>query len=172
MGWVDVALLSVLALSVVVGLLRGLLSEVLSLVGWVVAYVVAHAFAVDFAPHVPVGAPGSAVNVSVAMGALFVIVLLLWGVMSWLVNQVIRASALSGTDRLLGGVFGLARGVVIGLVVATVVQMTPLARASAWQASHGAAWLQVLINGLRPLMPEAVDHYLPESARRGVLEMG
>lgn len=172
MGWVDVALLSVLALSVVVGLLRGLLSEVLSLVGWVVAYVVAHAFAVDFAPHVPVGAPGSAVNVSVAMGALFVIVLVLWGVMSWLVNQVIRASALSGTDRLLGGVFGLARGVVIGLVVATVVQMTPLARAPAWQASHGAAWLQVLINGLRPLMPEAVDHYLPESARRGVLEMG
>jgi membrane protein required for colicin V production len=172
MAWVDVALLSVLALSVVVGLLRGLLSEVLSLLGWVVAYVVAHAFAVDFAPHVPVGAPGSPVNVSVAMGLLFVIVLVLWGVMSWLVNQVIRASALSGTDRLLGGMFGLARGVVIGLVVATVVQMTPLSRASAWQASRGAAWLQVMINGLRPLMPDAVDHYLPESARRGVLEMG
>lgn len=172
MAWVDVALLSMLALSVAVGVLRGLLAEVLSLLGWAVAYVVAHRFGADFAAHVPVGVPGSPVNIGVGMGALFLIVLVLWGVASWLLNQLVRASALSGANRLMGGVFGLARGVVIGLVIATVVQMTPLSRAPAWQASQGAAWLLVLIDGLRPLMPDAVDHYLPESARRGVLEMG
>lgn len=172
MGWVDVALLSVLVLSIAVGLLRGLLAEVLSLLGWVAAYYIAHRFAADFAAHVPVGAPGSPLNVGVAMGVLFVIVLVLWGVTSWLINQLVRASILSGTDRLLGGVFGLARGVVIGLVVATVVNMTPLSREPAWQASQGAAWLQVVIDGLRPLLPNTVNHYLPTAAVRGAFEMG
>jgi membrane protein required for colicin V production len=172
MGWVDVALLSVLGLSVAVGLLRGLLAEVLSLAGWLVAYYVAHLYAADFASHVPVGAPGSQLNVGAAMGVLFVIVLVLWGVMSWLVSKLIRASILSGADRLLGGVFGLARGVVIGLVVATVVNMTPLSHEPAWQVSQGAAWLQVVIDGLRPLLPNSVNHYLPAAASRGAIEMG
>lgn len=172
MGWVDVALLSMVGLSVAVGLLRGLLAEVLSLLGWVVAYVVSRRYAADFAAHVPVGAPGSPINVGVALGALFIIVLVLWGVLSWLINKLIRASVLSGTDRALGGVFGLGRGIVIGLVVATVVNMTPLSREPAWQASQGAAWLQVVIDGLRPLLPEAIDRHLPPAGPRGISEMG
>lgn len=172
MGWVDVALLSVLGLSVTVGLLRGLLAEVLSLLGWLAAYFVAHRYGAEFAPSVPVGVAGSPLNVDVAMGILFVLVLVCWGLMSWLINKLVRASILSGTDRLLGGVFGLARGVVIGLVVATVVNMTPLCHEPAWQASQGAAWLQVMIDELRPLLPNSVNHYLPSAAWRGEFEMG
>jgi len=37
MAWVDIAMIAVLAASMLVGLLRGLVLEVLSLVGWVVA---------------------------------------------------------------------------------------------------------------------------------------
>lgn len=172
MGWVDVALLSMVGLSVLVGLLRGLLAEVLSLLGWVVAYVVSRRYAADFAVHLPVGAPGSPINVGAALGVLFVAVLVLWGLLSWLVNKLIRASVLSGTDRMLGGVFGLGRGIVIGLVVATVVNMTPLSREPAWHASQGAAWLQVVIEGLRPLLPDAIDRHLPSAGLRGISEMG
>lgn len=171
MGWVDVAWLSVLGLSMLVGVLRGLTAEVLSLLGWGVAYVVARRFADDAAPHVPLGTPGSALNAAVAMAALFAITLLVWGVLSWLIQQVVRASVLSGTDRLLGAVFGLARGVVIGLVVATVVNMTPLRQSPAWQASQGAAWLQVMIDGLRPLLPLAAEHDA-QAARGEAYEMG
>ena len=56
-GWVDWALLAVLAVSVVVGLWRGLVFEVLSLVGWVVAFFAAQAFAPFAAAYVPVGVP-------------------------------------------------------------------------------------------------------------------
>ena len=44
LGWVDWALLAVLALSIAVGLWRGLVFEVLSLVGWVGAYIAAQLF--------------------------------------------------------------------------------------------------------------------------------
>ena len=62
LGWVDLAMLGVLLLSLVLGLLRGFVFEVLSLVGWVVAYFAAQWLAPVWAPHLPVGDPGSALN--------------------------------------------------------------------------------------------------------------
>ena len=38
MGWVDIAMIALLAVSVLVGLWRGFVLEVLSLTGWVVAW--------------------------------------------------------------------------------------------------------------------------------------
>ncbi|MCV4684080.1 CvpA family protein, partial [Escherichia coli] len=83
----------------------------------------------------------------------FVAVLFLWAVLAWLVKKLVRASVLSTADRALGAAFGLLRGVLIALVAATLVMWTPLARSQAWQTSHGAAWLQQIIAGIKPLMP-------------------
>jgi membrane protein required for colicin V production len=63
-------------------------------------------------------------------------------------------------DRTLGGVFGLVRALVLLLAVATVVSFTPAVRAAPWQASHGAAWLGVLLSGLKPVLPPAVARHL------------
>ena len=65
-----------------------------------------------------------------------------------------------GIDRILGGVFGLVRALVLMLAVATVVSFTPAVRASSWQASHGAAWLGALLSGLKPVLPPAVARHL------------
>ncbi|HEX3140656.1 MAG TPA: CvpA family protein, partial [Rhizobacter sp.] len=62
MQWVDIVLASVLALSVIVGLVRGFVFEVLSLLGWFVAYFAAQWLTPDVAPHIPVGKPGSGIN--------------------------------------------------------------------------------------------------------------
>lgn len=163
MGWVDVALLSVLGLSVVVGVMRGFLSEVLALVGWLVAWFAARQVAPGLAPSMP---GGGGVSLGLAYAVVFVGALLVCGIVAWLLRQVIRASVLSGADRVLGGVFGLARGVLIGLVVALLVGFTPLAREPAWQASQGASWLQVMLVGLRPMLPPEVHRYLPDSVWR------
>src|SRR5689334_22484385 len=138
MGAVDIALLVVLAASMIVGVARGLVFEVLSLVGWVVAYVVAQLVVADVAPHIPVGAPGSALNYSAAFGASFIVVLVIWTLAARLIRLVIQATPLSLIDRALGAGFGLLRGAVLLLALATIVALTPWARSSAWQASQGA----------------------------------
>ena len=74
LGWVDWALLAVLALSVVIGLWRGLVFEVLSLLGWVAAYIAAQMFAPAVAPLLPIGHPGEALNHAAAFAATFVAV--------------------------------------------------------------------------------------------------
>ncbi len=161
LGWVDWALLALLLLSTVVGLVRGLAFEVLSVLGWVVAYVGAQWATPRVAASIPVGSPGSALNHVATFALMFVAVLFLWAVLAWLVKKLVRASVLSTADRALGAAFGLLRGVLIALVVATLVMWTPLARSQAWQASHGAAWLQQIIAGIKPLMPRDLAQHLP-----------
>ena len=159
-GWVDWALLAVLLASVVVGLVRGLVFEVLSLLGWVAAYVAAQMFSGALAPHLPVGAPGSALNLGASFVVTFILALIVWMLLARLVRLIVHATPLTLIDRTLGGVFGLVRALVLLLAVATVVSFTPAVRATSWQASHGAAWLGVLLAGLKPVLPPAVARHL------------
>jgi membrane protein required for colicin V production len=160
-GWVDIALAAVLAISVAVGLWRGLVFEVLSLLGWIAAFIAAQVFAPTLAPFVPLGTPGSALNHGVAFLAAFVLALMVWALGSRLIRMVVHATPLQPVDRLLGGVFGLARGAVLLLAVTTVVLLTPAHRSSAWQHSQSAAWLAALLQGLKPLLPDALSRHLP-----------
>ena len=159
-GWVDWALLAVLLASVLVGLVRGLVFEVLSLLGWVAAFVAAQILSPDVAPQVPVGAPGSALNHGAAFAIVFVLALIVWMLMARLIRLIVHATPLTLIDRTLGGVFGLVRAMVLLLAVATVVSFTPAVRAGPWQASHGAAWLGVLLSGLKPVLPPALSRHL------------
>lgn len=162
-GWVDWVLLAVLVVSVCVGLWRGLVFEVLSLVGWVVAFIAAQAFAPFVATYVPIGVPGSALNHGVAFFVTFVLALIVWALASRLIRLLIHATPLQPVDRLLGGVFGLARGAVLLLAVATVVMLSPAQRSAAWQQSRGAVWLATALQGLKPMLPDAVARQLPTS---------
>ncbi|HEY6512033.1 MAG TPA: CvpA family protein [Burkholderiaceae bacterium] len=159
-GWVDWALLAVLLASVIVGLVRGLVFEVLSLLGWLAAYIAAQLASPDVAPHLPVGAPGSALNHGAAFAVVFVLALIGWMLMARLIRLLVHATPLTLIDRTLGGVFGLVRALVLLLAVATVVSFTPAVRAGPWQASLGAAWLGVLLSGIKPVLPPAVARHL------------
>lgn len=160
-GWVDWALLAVLVLSAAVGLSRGLVFEVLSLAGWVAAYVVTQLFAPDLAVHLPIGVPGSALNHAAAVAVTFVLALIVWSLLSRVLRMLIHATPLQVIDRVLGAGFGLLRGAVLLLVVATVVSMTPAGRSPAWQHSQGATWLGVALQGLRPVLPDSLAQHLP-----------
>lgn len=159
-GWVDAALLAVLAISVIVGLLRGFVFEVLSLVGWIAAWFAAQWFAPLASPYVPIGVPGSALNLGAAFALVFVAALILWAIAARLIRLLIQATPLSVPDRGLGALFGALRGVVLLLAVAAVVGLTPAVRSAAWQQSRGAGVLAALLDGLMPLLPPQVASQL------------
>jgi membrane protein required for colicin V production len=162
LSWVDWAMSGFLALSVVVGLWRGLVFELMSLVGWIVAYIVAQMFSPDVAAHLPVGRPGEAVNIVAAFALTFIAVLITWSLLARLLRMLIHATPLTVPDRVLGGGFGLLRGVLLLLVVATLVAFLPAAqRSAAWTQSQGAAWLGVALQGLKPMLPSDVARHLP-----------
>ena len=161
LSWIDWALLTVLLVSVVVGLLRGFVFEVMSLIGWLVAWFGAQYLARDLAPWLPVGTPGSALNLAAAFVLAFVGILIVWALLARLLRLLIHATPLSVPDRLLGAVFGLLRGGVLLLAVASAVLLTPAAQSQGWQASHGARWLGLTLRALKPLLPELASRLLP-----------
>jgi membrane protein required for colicin V production len=161
LGWVDLTLLAVLALSVVVGLWRGLVFELMSLAGWLVAYVAAQVWSPQVAVALPVGEPGSALQQGAAFALTFLGVLIAWMVLARLLRLMVHATPLTLIDRMLGAGFGLLRGAVLLLAVSTVVAFTPAARSQPWQDSVGAAWLGAALQGLKPVLPDDVARHLP-----------
>ena len=159
--WIDWTLLAVLAVSVIVGLMRGFVFEVMALVGWLVARFGAQWLAPVLSPHIPVGTPGSAANMAACYVIGFIGILIIWTLLARLVRLLIHATPLSFPDRLLGAGFGLLRGGVLLLAVATVVALTPAAQSTSWKRSEGARWLGVAMLGLKPLLPGELARYLP-----------
>jgi membrane protein required for colicin V production len=153
-SWVDWSLAAVLLVSAVIGLWRGLVYELLALVGWVVAFIAAQLWGAAVANWLPFGAPGGLLRVAVAYALVFIGTLVAWTLMAKLVRMMISATPLTVLDRALGVAFGFARGLLILLVVAFVVtRIPPASRSTAWQSSHGAAWLADMLNGLDALWP-------------------
>ena len=159
-GWVDWALIAVLTISVVVGLWRGLVFEVMALAGWVAAWFAAQWAAPEIAPHLPIGSRGGGLNLGVAFLLAFVVALLVWTLLARLVRLLVQATPLSLPDRLFGAAFGVLRGAVLLLAVATVVAFTPAAQSHDWRASHGARWLGQTLSVLKPLLPEPAARLL------------
>ena len=158
-GWVDIALLVFVAASVAIGLVRGFVFELLSLVGWFAAYFAARWFTPACQPYVPVGEPGSALNYGLTFACVFLAALIVWSLGARLVRVLVRATPLSAIDRLLGACFGMLRGLVVLVVVATVVGVSPWAKSTAWQRSQGAVWLNALLQELRPVFTNEVSQY-------------
>ncbi|MDO9315530.1 MAG: CvpA family protein [Burkholderiaceae bacterium] len=157
---VDIAMLAALLLSMAVGAWRGLVFELMSLVGWFAAYLVAQWVSPSVAPYVPIGAPGSAIHHAAAFAASFIGALLVWSLLARLLKMLIHATPLGMVDRLLGAAFGVLRGGVLLLAVAAVVTRTPWVQSPTWQQSSGAAWLKVLLVGLKQTLPASISDQL------------
>jgi membrane protein required for colicin V production len=160
-AWLDISLAVVVLLSLIVGVMRGLVFEMLSAIGWFAAYFAAQWIAPHLVGYLPKAVSNAGLRQGLAFAATFVVVLLLWSVVSRTLRMWVRASPMSATDRMLGAGFGLARGLALLLVVATLIRLTPLAESTTWRQSTGAAWLDAALRGLKPVLPSEISRHLP-----------
>jgi len=114
--WVDVCILMITGVSCMFGLWRGFVKEVLSLLAWIVALLIARVYSDDMAPMLGGWIASESMRTVFAFAVLFIATLIVGAMLNHLVSKLIAISGLKLTDRLLGGVFGIARGVVILMV--------------------------------------------------------
>lgn len=149
----DYVVLFILAASVVISTLRGLVREILSLLSWVVAFVVANMYGAQLAPMLPHAIPGDSLRLIVACVALFIGVRLLMGLLSMAVGALITASGLSLADRGLGGLFGLARGIVIVLFGVILCGMTSIPQQDFWKHALLSPMAETGVRTVKPFLP-------------------
>jgi membrane protein required for colicin V production len=160
MGWPDYAILAVIAISVLVGVLRGFIKEVFSLLVWAAAFLVAYQFGGDVAALMEDAVSLPSVRAAMGFVGLFVAVLLVGGLINYLLGRLVASTGLSGTDRLLGGVFGAARGLFLVVAVLLVAGFTPIPADPWWQESRSIARLMPLVDWAASWLPESFREHL------------
>ncbi|MEW5249071.1 CvpA family protein [Microbulbifer sp. 2201CG32-9] len=122
MNWADWTILAIVAISTLIGLSRGFVNETLSMVTWVAAFVIAMMFRDQLAPLLSGLVDTPSVQVIAAFAILFVFTLLAGAGLRMTLSAFVEATGLSGTDRVLGTVFGIVRG---GIVVLALLILAP-----------------------------------------------
>jgi membrane protein required for colicin V production len=156
----DYLVLFVLVSSVIISTLRGLVKEILSLLGWVVAFVVANAYGARLAPMLPELLPGESARLIMAFVLLFLGVRILMGLLSLAIGALITATGLSLADRGLGGLFGLARGIVIVLAAVILSGMTSIPQQDFWRNALLSPMAETGARTVKPFLPAALAQHV------------
>lgn len=164
MNWFDYAIIATLALSILVGLWRGFIGEVLALLCWVLAFWISWMFGPHLAEQFSNAISVPSVRVLLGYALCFIAVLIAGAIVSFLMRKLVSGSGLSGTDRLLGMVFGLVRGFALVVLVVLLMKFTPVVRDDWWQSSKMLPTFDNGANWVTSYLPESVSRYLEPAA--------
>lgn len=133
--WIDWAIVTVIIASAVISLGRGLVKEVMSLASWGIALLVAWRLGTPMSSYLEGYIETPSVRIITASVALFIVTLMIGALISRALSGLIKVTGLGGLDRLLGIVFGAARGALLASILVGMLSVSPLAEDSAWQNS-------------------------------------
>ncbi|MCU0950857.1 MAG: CvpA family protein [Burkholderiaceae bacterium] len=149
LDWIIVAGVS---LSVLLGLWRGFVREVLSLVGWIAGLWLALLYAGDLGARLPFDLPWPAARTALAALAIVLACVILAALVAWAIGKFLSAVKLSGTDRMLGALFGLLRAALVVLLAVLFIGRTELVQHPVWRESLLLPHLQAAVRFAAPLL--------------------
>jgi membrane protein required for colicin V production len=86
--------------------------------------------------------------------------LLVGGLVNYLLIQLVERTGMTGTDRFIGMVFGLARGVLLIGVLVLMAGLTTLPQENWWHESRLVPYFEELAYWLKDLLPkDMADHF-------------
>jgi len=160
MNWIDVTILAVTLLSALVGLYRGFIRESLSLIAWVLAFWAAFSYAEVVSGRLEAYIESPQLRLVAAFAALFIATLLVLSVIAHLLYRLFRASGIAGTDRVLGGLFGIVRAVVLVAVVLLLARLTSYPQEAWWQQSVLIRQMSPVVVFFHNLLPPDIARHL------------
>jgi membrane protein required for colicin V production len=156
MIWVDYVIIGIIALSAIIGLARGLIREVLALAVWIVAAFAAWMFYVPVAAQLEPWIATPSIRMAAAVVILVLGVLVIGAIVAYLLSVLVDKTGLTGTDRLLGMVFGAGRGAVLVALLVFLATLTPVAEDSWWSQSRLLPRFQLLADLMLDMIPPDV----------------
>ncbi|MBA6389257.1 CvpA family protein [Colwellia sp. BRX10-3] len=136
MVWIDYAILAVIGISALISLVRGFVKEAVSLIVWISAFFVASSFYLNLSTLLT-NISDQLLRNAASIAILFISTLILGALVNYIIGQLVSKTGLSGTDRVLGVVFGALRGVlIIAAVLFFMDAFTPASSSIWWQNSQ------------------------------------
>lgn len=149
MSWIDIVIVVIAAASCLFGIWRGFAKEAIALVTWLAALWLAWQAAWVVEPRLGEWAGAPELRIWAARAIIFVGVLIVGGLISWLLRAVVRSTGLSSTDRSLGGLFGLLRAALLVGLMTIGIQYLELDQESWWQSARLRTFSENMAEGIR-----------------------
>ncbi len=153
MTWFDYAVITVVALSVLLALFRGVVREIAALAGWAAALILSGLFAQQLAHWLP-AALSPMLRAVIAYLIIFLGVLLLSGLSGMLLAKLFRVAGLGFTDRVVGALFGFVRGALIVFVAVMLAGLTSLPKEPFWREAMFSAPVETAVLIAKPALPK------------------
>lgn len=156
MGWFDIAILGVVVLSALISLVRGFVKESISLATWLAAGFIALTYYLVLAEMLSAYIESPTISQAAAFAILFISTLIIGAIINYMVSQLVNKTGLSGTDKMLGIIFGAARGVLIVSMVVLFAGLTPMPQEAWWQESIMVEQFMKVALWIRDLLPQDI----------------
>jgi membrane protein required for colicin V production len=153
MHWVDLIIIAIVILSVVIGIFRGFIKESISLATWIIAIIIAWIYHPDLASVFEQHIDSPTLRLGIAFAILFVVTLIIGGLVNFALGELVDRTGLTGTDRTLGAVFGILRGILVVGVLVLLAGLTPLPKEPFWDQSLFLGYFERLAIWMRDFLP-------------------
>jgi membrane protein required for colicin V production len=157
MALLDYIILGIVLISAIAGMVRGFLKEVIALVTWILAVWLAWHFGPILEPHLGGALRQAPYGLWVGRGIVFLAVLIFGSITGAIVSHFVRLSLFNATDRFLGFLLGLLRGVLVLGVAVVLAQAVRLDSEGWWQKSKLVRQLEPVASMLRAMAPGRIQ---------------
>lgn len=152
--WIDYSILAIIVISVLIGLIRGFLREALSLVFWVLAVWIGIVFIDIPVPWLQHYIPSQTLSTIASFFLLFFLTLIVGAILGAILSIFVEKTGLTGTDRMLGIIFGAGRGALLVGLLLLFGTMVDLQKSNVWSHSVLVPQFQPLVIWLHGFLPK------------------
>lgn len=156
----DWGVILVLAASVIRSLMRGLVEEVFSLGSWIVAFLAAKWGAAAVAPILPFSMESEGLRYFAGFVVVFLVMMIAVMLVGHMVKGAVGAVGLGGADKMIGGIFGLLRGLVILVGFTLAAGLTAFPQTDMWQKAIFSKPLKTMAVAVQPLLPAGLAKHI------------
>ena len=153
MSFIDIIVLLVLFSSLIFGFFRGFVKELLSLMAWVFAFFVAFYFSSSVSIILPFEAEFSIKYIG-SFVLIFIFILIVSSILIKFLSTFIYKIGLGASNIILGGLFGILRGVIIVYLLIFVIEKTSYAEEPLWQQANSIVLIKLLVEKTFPYLPQ------------------
>ena len=156
MNEIDYAIITIVVISLLIGLLRGFVKEILSLLAWIIAIWVGLTFSRRFSVILETLIEFPPARIAIAFVILLLLTLIISGVINYFADLLLQKTGLTGIDRLLGLFLGIARGGIVVALLIMLAGLTPAPEQLLWKKSNLIPYFTDLAFWLRKQIPPEI----------------
>lgn len=154
MVWVDIVIVGIILISTLISLFRGFVKESISLATWVLAGILAVRYMDVLAVFFEASIESVTIRMAAAFAVLFIVTLIIGAIVNFIVSQMVSKTGLGGTDKALGMVFGLGRGILIIVMLLLLAGLTPMPEEQWWKESLLIEQFSAISTWVRDFLPQ------------------